>query len=166
MVISDATVLIALAKTRSLWLLKELWKPVVIPEAVKNEVLSGTLGSLEITKAINSGWIKIKEVQNQRLVRILQNSIRGKGECECIVPAEEIGAGVILTDDKKARKIIAQSGMAVIGTLGLFIQAVEGNALSKEEAITIIDKLKETNFRLSEGVVNRAIELIREITRK
>jgi len=56
--------------------------------------------------------------------------------------------------------------MAVIGTLGLFIQAVEGNALSKEEAITIIDKLKETNFRLSEGVVNRAIELIREITRK
>jgi len=101
-VISDATVLIALAKTRSLWLLKELWKSVVIPEAVKNEVLSGTLGSLEITKAINSGWIKIKKVQNQRLVRMLQNSIRGKGECECIVLAGEIGASVMLTDDKKA----------------------------------------------------------------
>lgn len=163
MVISDATVLIALARTEYLWLLKELWSSITIPTAVYLEVIKGFPGKNEIDKAVNSGWIKVQKVQNQRMVRLLQGDLRGTGECECIVLAGEIGVKTVLIDDKKARKIARQAGFEVVGTLGILVMAVKEKILPKEEAVKIVELLVESDFRLSETVIQQAIGVINEI---
>jgi len=162
MVVSDTTVLISLAKTGFLWVLEKLWPSVIIPAAVRNEVLRGIPGSKEVTEAFGSGWLSVKEVRDQRLARIMQQSIlRGRGECECVVLAVEIGAAAILTDDKKARRIAKESGIEVVGTLGLLVHAVSESVLTREEALEAVQKLQETNFRLSKDVIDYAIDLIK-----
>lgn len=161
--VSDATVLIALARIGYLWLLEELWDSVVIPEAVHQEVMRGFLGKDEITEAINSNWIKVQKVQNQRMVRFLQSNLRGRGECECIILAEEISAKVVLVDDKKARKVAQQGSVEVIGTLGLLALVVKEKVLSKKEAVEGIRLLMENEFRLSDSVIQRTISLFDEI---
>jgi len=162
-VVSDATVLIALARTGYLWLLKDIWGSIVIPEAVHQEVMKGFSGKDEITEAVNSGWVKIQKVQNQRMVRLLQSNLRGRGECECIILAGEIGAKAVLIDDKKARKIAQQGGIEVIGTLGLLVLAVKEGILPKREAVEVIRLLVENEFRLSDSVIQRTISLLDEI---
>ncbi|MBE3586001.1 MAG: DUF3368 domain-containing protein [Thermoanaerobacter sp.] len=140
-VVSDTTVLIALGRIGLLWLLERLWCSVIIPEAVYQEVLKGLHGSREITEAVNLGWLQIKSVNNQKMVRLLQGDLRGRGECECIVLAEETGAKAILTDDKKARKVALSAGVEVAGTLGLLVRATKEGILTKQEAIDAVESL-------------------------
>lgn len=160
MVICDTTVLIALARIGYLWLQKELWGSIVIPEAVYQEASQGIPGTDEINRAISSGWVQIKEVQNQQMVLLIQGNLRGKGECECIVLAQETGASIILADDKKARKIASQGGFRVIGTLGLLVMAAQDEIITKQDAANAVNSLANTNFRLSEGVIQKAQDLI------
>ncbi|MBE3572947.1 MAG: hypothetical protein IMW95_08340 [Moorella humiferrea] len=68
------------------------------------------------------------------MVALLQAGLRGRGECECIVLAQEIGAKAVLTDDKKARKAVEASGIAAAGTLGLLVRAAKEGILAKGEA--------------------------------
>jgi predicted nucleic acid-binding protein len=69
-----------------------------------------------------------------------------------------------LTDDKKARRLAKQNKLEVVGTLGLVVQAAGERVISKEEALRLIAKLSETNFRATEAVFNRAVSLIKQIT--
>jgi predicted nucleic acid-binding protein len=52
----------------------------------------------------------------------------------------------------------------VVGTLGLVMQAAGEQVISKEEAVHLIAKSRETNFRATEAVFNRAVSLIKQIT--
>lgn len=163
MVISDTTVLIALASTGRLWILRNLWDSVILPEAVYFEVTRGLRGREEVSEALNSGWAKVRNVQDRRLVNLLQGDLRGRGECECIVLAGELGIDTVLIDDKKARKIAEKAGIQVVGTLGVLVLAVKEKVLSKDDALGIVQSLTESDFRLSEAVVKKAVNLIKDI---
>uniref|UniRef100_A0A7C2E2X9 DUF3368 domain-containing protein n=1 Tax=Ammonifex degensii TaxID=42838 RepID=A0A7C2E2X9_9THEO len=163
-VVSDTTVLIALAGIDCLWLLPKLWGTVMIPEAVANEALQGSRGRQQISDAIAAGWIAVRKISDHQTVSALRGLLRGPGETECVVLAREIDAKLLLTDDKKARRLAKQNKLEVVGTLGLVVQAAGEQVISKEEAARLIAKLRETNFRATEAVFNRAISLIKQIT--
>jgi predicted nucleic acid-binding protein len=162
-VICDTTVLIALARIGYLWLQKELWNAIVVPEAVYQEASKGVPGNDEIAQAVKSSWLQVGKVQNQKMVLLLQGNLRGKGECECIILAQETGAKIILTDDKKARKIASQGGFQVIGTLGLLVMATQEKIITKQDAAQAVNLLAKTNFRLSDGIIQKALNLIENI---
>jgi len=159
-VVSDATVLIGLSRIGFLWLLEKLWGTVAIPEAVYQEVMRGFAGNEEVARAVEAGWLRVKRVKDQKMVALLQSSLRGRGECECIVLSREIRARAVLTDDKRARKAVEASGIAAVGTLGLLVRATKEGILAKEQALDAIKGLAKTNFRLSKAVVEKAIDLI------
>jgi len=159
-VVSDTSVLIGLSRIGFLWLLTRFWGMVAIPEAVYEEVMKGFPGSVEVTEAVGQGWLRVEKVKDQKVVALLQLSLKGRGESECIVLAREIGAKAVLTDDRKARKAVEASGIAAIGTLGLLVRATKEGILAKEQALNAIKGLTETNFRLSKAVVEKAIALI------
>ena len=81
-VVSDASPLIALSLIEKLYLLKELWGEIIIPEAVYKEVViqgKGKPGALLAENAIEDKWIKEKNS-----VKFLM-SILDYGEAEAIV---------------------------------------------------------------------------------
>lgn len=86
MVVSDATVLIALGRIGLMPLLQKMWCTVVVPEAVYREVANDLPGGREIAEAIASGWLQVRSVGDSGAVRLLQAAgLSGRGECECIV---------------------------------------------------------------------------------
>lgn len=160
-IVTDTTALIALAKIDHLEIIKKLWQVILIPKTVKEEVIEGKPGSKKIYKAIKEGWIIVKEVKEDDLLKILQSHL-GPGESECIALAVEKKADLFVTDDKKAKSYAKKIGVNVIGTLGLIVQAAGESILTPEEAIKTIERLKEIDFRLSDVVIEQAISLVQK----
>ena len=69
--------------------------------------------------------------------------------------------GIIL-DDKNARKIAADLGIKVIGTLGLLILAKQKGFLTEVRPI-MAQIIERVNFRIAPSVLNRALSLIDEL---
>jgi uncharacterized protein len=68
------------------------------------------------------------------------------GERQAIALAKAISADYVLLDDRRARQIAKQSGLNVVGTLGILIDGAEQGLTNLNEAINV---LKKTNFRAS-----------------
>jgi predicted nucleic acid-binding protein len=130
MVIADATVLIALAKTGRLGLLRDLYGNVGVGPAAKTEVIEGGRGIhapevSAIEAAFGSKWMReIKPNAGDRRVarRILKGSRLHEGEAEAIALAASRGAMVLL-DDKEARLMAEATGVRYMGTAGVLLEA-------------------------------------------
>ncbi|SMB96945.1 hypothetical protein SAMN00808754_1713 [Thermanaeromonas toyohensis ToBE] len=76
MVVSDAPVLIGLSRIGFLWLLKRLWGTVAIPEAVYQEVMTGSPGSEEVVRAVEAGWFRVAKIRKAalELIRLIERA--------------------------------------------------------------------------------------------
>jgi predicted nucleic acid-binding protein len=83
----------------------------------------------------------------------------GAGECEAISLAKELNADLILIDDRKARLAAIERGLTVAGTLNILELASIKNLLELSE---VFDKLKNTNFRVSQILLDEALERERQ----
>ena len=94
-------------------------------------------------------WVEILSVKSKDTQRLLEMQI-DKGESSAIALALEISDSLLILDDIKARKIASQLGLSITGTLGIIIKAkLEGIIPS---VIPILNKIKQTDFRLSNEV--------------
>jgi predicted nucleic acid-binding protein len=94
-------------------------------------------------------WIEILTVKSKDTQRLLEMQI-DKGESSAIALALEIFDSLLILDDIKARKVATQLGLSITGTLGIIIKAkLEGIIPS---VIPILNKIKQTDFRLSNEV--------------
>lgn len=99
--ISDSTPLIALARIGELDLLRAVFSHILIPEAVGEEVARGDApGADEVASA---AWIKTVEA-DPVLVRQLLLLV-DRGEAEAIALAQVEPRPLLLTDDRKARRV-------------------------------------------------------------
>ncbi|ADI02050.1 MAG TPA: DUF3368 domain-containing protein [Syntrophothermus lipocalidus] len=148
-VVSNSTPLIALARIKQVELLHHLFGRIMIPQCVYNEVvLPGTElpGVKEIGEAT---WIETLQVQNALAVSLLKTDLDG-GEAEAIVLAKEVNADYLLVDEKKARRIARNSGLRIMGTLGILVLGVKRELLPAIDPI--LDSLEQNGFRFSEKV--------------
>ena len=88
-------------------------------------------------------------------------SILDRGEASSIAKAIDINADLIIIDELKARKVAKELGLKVTGTLGLFIMAKNKKLISSIKPL--IEKIKKTNFRISERLVSEALRLANEV---
>ena len=70
----------------------------------------------------------------------------GVGESSCIAVAYHRN-GVVLTDDKQARKIAQKLGIQVSGTLGVLVLCVVEKIVILEEANTILERMIVSGYR-------------------
>lgn len=151
-VVADSSTLIGLARIGKLSLLSELYGRVLIPKAVYDEVVgSGRHGS---ENAKMAEYLVVKEVKDEVAVELLLSSF-GRGEAEVLTLAREVGADVVLVDEKKARKSARRAGFEVLGVLGMLITAKKRGLIPYVRPF--IEKLCESGFRLSEGVIERTL---------
>lgn len=149
-VVSDAGPLHYLIKIGKIELLKVLFGQVIIPRSVCEE-LEHSAAPIEVRKWLESlpSWANIGHADFRGRPLPL-----GKGETEAIRLAQDLKADLILLDDKKARRIAEENGLAVTGTLGILLAAHRRGLVRMPETI---DELVQGGFRLSEKLAKQIV---------
>lgn len=159
-VVSNSSPLITLATIGKLGLLEALFKDIAIPQAVYDEVValgSGEPGSAETSAAT---WIRIHQVRDDLAVNLLRETL-GAGESEAIVLAQELKARYVLIDDALARRKASHIGLHVTGTVGVLLIAKAAGLIP--DVKTVLDELRQTDFRMSERVYQEVLSKAGEI---
>lgn len=143
-IISDTSCLIILSNIGELNLLHQLYGQVTTTIEI----------AIEFGEALPT-WVHVVDVADKHLQRILALQI-DKGESSAIALALETPNSTLILDDYKARKIAEQLGISITGTIGVIIKAkLEGIVPSIKP---LLEKIKQTNFRLSTEIELQALK--------
>jgi len=158
-IISDTTPIISLLKAEQLDLLQKLFKEVIIPKAVYNELISNTKFQNEAQIIRECSYIFVEEVIDTKSVNIFRR-VTGldAGESEAIVMADEKKADLLLMDERKGRIVAKQMGLTITGTVGILLQSYDEGLLNADEIRESIYKLKECGIRISDSLYDFILE--------
>jgi predicted nucleic acid-binding protein len=143
-VISDTSCLIALNNIDSLNILKDLYNEVIITNEVKNEFGESL-----------PNWINVVKVQDLQKKRELEE-VLDAGEASSIALSLEIEDSILIIDELKGRKIASSLNIKIIGTIGILILAHKKGLI--KDLITVILKLVNSGFRLSDDLLNSIVD--------
>ena len=143
-VISDAGPLIALAKVDSLFVPRDLFSCIRIPEAVWLECVRKTgADSRRIEQAGSEGWLNVVSVATKRS----HSPSLGTGEIEAIQLALETENALLIVDDRLARREATRHGLDYIGTVRMLHFAEQMSIVDNAEAT--IQRMVECGYRIS-----------------
>ena len=148
MIISNSSPLILLAKINKLDILKKLYRNIVIPYEVYNEVVikgknENYSDALLIERCINEflfvmrlNTIHKKEVEKLR-------SIIGSGESESIAICLQENAKLLLIDNLEPRKIAQVKGIKCRSTPGILLEALKHRNITFKDYESAIKELSK-----------------------
>ncbi len=155
-VVSDASALINLARIGELRLLRQLYGEVLIPQAVWREVVvegAGQPGAEEVHRA---SWLTAKGVANEHLVRALRQDLDA-GEAEAIALALELGADLLIMDERLGRQTAGYLGLRYLGLIGVLIAAKRRGLIGCIKSR--LDALRDqAGFRVSDVLYQRVLQ--------
>ncbi len=157
-IVSDSTTLIILGKIERYDLLENLFDKVYIPSEVMREVSKKSDGVSH--KIMAYTLFETKRVSNEITLKML-DGILDSGESEAIVLAKEMQC-ILLIDEKKGRTIAKTMGLDIIGLLGVLIANVKREAITRTEAIEILDTIKREKFRISKKLEEHFLSVIKQ----
>lgn len=142
-IISDTSCLIILSKIGELELLYNLYGKIYTTIDI----------AIEFGETLPD-WIEIVTVANKQSQKILELQI-DRGESSAIALALENSKSIVILDDIKARSVAKKLGVLYTGTVGVIIKSkLNGNIDSIKP---ILEKIKNTNFRLSLEIEKQAL---------
>lgn len=160
-VISDTTPLISLMKIESLDILEKMYKGIIIPKAVYDELIINMDYQSEIYIIQNCRFLQTKIVKENLSVSLLQKQLKlDLGESEAIVLANSIDADLIIIDERKARRIAKDIGLNVTGTLGILVEAKQRGLV--KELKPLLDELIKNDIRIGKKLYKDILELVNE----
>lgn len=143
----DTSSIIILNKINALDLLNKIYSNVIITNYIQ----------LELNEAIPS-WISVELTYNIDQ-SFLKNFNLGLGETSIIINAIK-NNGFLIIDDLKARKIATTLSLSFTGSIGILIIAKELKLIDSVKYY--LEKIQETNFRLSDVLINKVLEITNE----
>ena len=146
-VVADASPLIALARIGRLELLNTLFGRLLLPEAVWREVVGAGLDRAGAIAVSQAPWMERRAVTDTGLVAVLRRDL-GAGEAEAITLAREVGAELVLMDERMGRAVARRLGLRVTGLVGVLIEARERGLLTDADAV-VNDLHQRAGFWLS-----------------
>jgi predicted nucleic acid-binding protein len=105
------------------------------------------------------GWLKVRTDYDSNSYNKLISRF-GPGESSCIALAQNEDNPLLIIDDRKARRIAEEIGIECTGSLGVLLIAKREKVISKVKPL--LDKIKKTNFRITEELVNEILMLVGE----
>ena len=159
-VVCDSSPIINLAIIGELHLIPAIFKKVIIPTAVYNEIVitgSGLPGSSEIQ---NADWIEVKSYTDNVLMTQLRKSLH-LGEAAAITISLENQAELLLIDENAGRTVAIAYGLTVLGTLGILLRAKSIGLIPSVQQL--MDKLMvDARFFVSATVYARILSIAGE----
>lgn len=155
-VVADASVLIALSTVRQLSLLAVRFPlGILIPRAVWREVVEQGGDRPGAQDVANASWITVQHAAPSGLSQLLLAELE-EGEVEAIALAYEIGADLVLLDERDARQAASRLGLRSLGTVGILIWAKLNGKISNLQAV--LDTLQaQGRFRISRTLYEQAL---------
>lgn len=142
----DSTCLIGLERIGRLDILPALFANVVVPPEVAREF--GTF----------LPWLKVEMPASNALTSALKMML-DDGEADAIALASERGYGIVL-DDRQARRVAKNLGVAVVGTVGLLFRAKRDGIIPAVRPL--LENLELNGFYLSSELKEEALRLANE----
>ena len=154
-VISDTTPLISLLKIGRLELLEKMYKSVVIPQAVYDELTVNKQFPNEAEQIRACPFLQVRTISNSSRVCELQGRTGlDLGESEAIVLAENMNAKLLLMDEIRGRAVAKAQGLSVIGVVGILSTAYQLHFLTADEVRECVQKLRENRRHIGEALLN------------
>jgi len=153
-IVSNATPIIALLKINKLSILKKLYKEIIVPQEVYNEIESGKQ-KMFYRDLSQIKWIKIKNIKDEKSLSYFLDL--DKGEAETIILANEIKADLVIMDEKLGRFHAKHADLKVTGTLGVLLKAKKSGVILKIQPL--LYALKEKGIWLDNNLIQKVIEL-------
>jgi predicted nucleic acid-binding protein len=135
-IISDTSCLILLDKIGELDILHKLFGTITTTNEVADEF------GMPLPP-----WFDIRQPADKNYQSIIEASV-DKGEASAIALAVELDDCLLIIDDRKGRKFAHQLGLAIIGTIGIIVDAKLTGVITSVKPI--LSKIKATNFRITE----------------
>jgi len=143
-IIADTSCLIILSKIGELDLLRKMYVKIYTTDEI----------SFEYGDQLPE-WIEIVKVKDKYKQQLLELQI-DKGEASLIALALETPDSTLILDDYKARKIAEKLKLNFTGTLGIIIKAKQKGIIPSVRLI--IQKMKETNFRIDSNLESEILK--------
>ena len=158
-IIVNSTPIIILGNINKLSILKEIYKEIIIPKAVFDEI-SAKSDKAKSSLLQNQDWIKILEVKDKTNRKIYQSKLHN-GEVEVMMLAQEISADLLIIDDNTAKKTAKFLGLTVTGTLGVLLKAKSLKII--KEIKPILEEMLQKDFYISENLIKIVLKSANEI---
>ena len=149
-VVSDSTPVHYLILVQQIELLPRLFGRVITPPDVMSE-----LSQPSAPEAVRDWVRRTPQWLEVRSPKVEDSSMRlGRGERQAICLARELGADLVLMDDRKARRLAESQGLAVVGTLNILKAGSDRGFLDFGDAL---ERLRGTSFHVSEDLLRRIV---------
>jgi predicted nucleic acid-binding protein len=143
-VVCDAGPLITFARGGRLDVLRQVLGTVLIPSAVRREVVDEGTGKPGAAEIHSATWVETRELGSHERAVLLPASL-GEGERQAVALCIELGA-CLLADDPVARREARARGIPLISTLDVLDEAKVQGLIQQVKAT--LDHLIRTGFRL------------------
>ncbi|NER22640.1 MAG: DUF3368 domain-containing protein [Symploca sp. SIO1C2] len=153
-VINTGPIIALVAALGDLTILQSLYKQVLVPYEVCQEILVGGSSSFAVTEFAAATWLQ-KQQTALNISSLLLN-VLDKGEAAVIQLAMNENIPTVCIDEVAGRRIARLSGLSVTGSIGILLRAKqEGYPISMQQAIS---QMLNRGIRLSSAVINFALE--------
>jgi hypothetical protein len=160
-VISNTSPLTNLAAIGEMGLLERLFGRLYIAEAVRDELTAGGQDWPGRAEVATASWVECRAVQNRLLVLALRQDL-DPGESETIALGLEIGASLVLMDEREGRHHAQRMGLRTMGVVGVLMLAKQHGHLSAIRPS--LDALRSrAGFWLGDPVYRQALIAANEI---
>lgn len=151
-VVSDTSPLTALLTVGQAALLADLFRDVVVPEGVRDELLH--------SHSSLPPWLRVEAIRNPAQVRQFAQIV-DCGEAEAIELAKELHADRLLIDERRGRRLAAQEGIPVIGLLGVVLLARRKRLIPSARAL-LLRMQAEAGIYLAKDIMEAALKTVEE----
>ena len=146
-IVSDASCLILFHKIGEIDLLHKVYGQIIITDTVSKEF-----------RRPLPDWVLVQNPKTNLHEGLI--SFLDAGEATSIALAVELTDALLIIDESKGRRVAKELGVQITGSLGSIVAAKEKGILQSVKLI--IDKIKKTNFRISDDLLNKILQLVNE----
>jgi len=151
--VSDTSPICYLVPIGEIDILPKLYSQLLVPAAVIAELVhEDAPGAVRDWAANLPSWISAQQNPSGAIVGMEKLQA---GEQAAILLAESIPADMILLDEKSARRVAADRGLPITGTLGVLGEAAARGLVDLAAAI---DQLRKASFRYSPALLKATLD--------
>jgi predicted nucleic acid-binding protein len=158
-IVCNAGPLIALSMIGSLHLLPALYRTVLVPEEVLQEVVESGAGRSGAREVASAAWLQ--RAASAGPPDLLLAKELGAGEAAVISTAYWNGARLVLLDERRARRIAEQAyRLRVKGSAGILVSARRAGLIPRVRPL--LETLSERGYFLARRLIERACQEVGE----